>query len=115
MTEVLVSILVVLGAVLIVVACVGVLRLPDLYTRMHASTKPATLGISLIVAALAIHSGELGIAVRAVLVVLFFLLTAPVAAHRLARAAYRAGVPRWPGTIRDDLQDDRRAAIREPG
>ena len=82
----------------------SVLRLPDLYTRMHASTKPATLGVSLIVAALAIHSGELGIAMRAVLIVFFFLLTAPVAAHRLGHAAYLAGVPRWSGTVRDDLE-----------
>lgn len=103
MIDGLVSLLVVLGAALVLIACLGIVRLPDLYTRMHASTKPATLGVSLIVAALAIHAGELGIAVRAVLIVLFFLLTAPVAAHRLGHAAYRAGVPRWSGTVRDDL------------
>lgn len=114
MTEVLASLLVVLGASLVVVASVGVLRLPDLYTRMHASTKPATLGVSLIVAALAIHSGELGIAVRALLIVLFFLLTAPVAAHRLGHAAYQAGVPRWSGTVRDDLAHDRAENPKEP-
>jgi multicomponent Na+:H+ antiporter subunit G len=98
-----VALLVLLGTSLVLVASLGVLRLPDLYTRMHASTKPATLGVSVIVAALAIHSGDLGIAMRAVLIVLFFLLTAPVAAHRLGRAAYRAGVPCGPGTVRDDL------------
>jgi multicomponent Na+:H+ antiporter subunit G len=104
-SEVIVSILVVLGAGLVFLASLGLLRLPDLYTRMHASTKPATLGVSLVVAALAIHAGELGVGVRAILIVLFFLLTAPVAAHRLAHAAYRAGVPRWPGTVRDDLRE----------
>lgn len=116
------AILSLLGAALVLVACLGVLRLPDLYTRMHASTKPATLGVSLIVAALAIHAGELGIAARGLLIVLFFLLTAPVAAHRLAHAAYQAGVPRWPGTVRDDLKDARRpetdrrdGASRSPG
>ncbi len=93
------------GAAMILVACIGLLRLPDLYTRMHACTKPATLGVSLIVAAVAIHVGELGITARAVLIVLFFLLTAPVAAHRLTHAAYRAGVPRCPSTVRDDLDD----------
>jgi multicomponent Na+:H+ antiporter subunit G len=104
---ILVAALALLGATLVLVACVGLLRLPDLYTRMHASTKPATLGVSLIVAALAIHSGELGVAVRSLLIVLFFLVTAPVAAHRLGHAAYRAGVPRWSGTVRDDLDSDR--------
>ena len=97
------SLLVVLGEGMVLLAAVGLVRLPDLYTRMHASTKPATLGTSLVVAALAIHAGELGIGARALLVVLFFLLTAPVAAQRLAHAAYLAGVRRWPGTVRDDL------------
>lgn len=104
MTEALVSLLVVVGSGLVLLASLGLLRLPDLYTRMHASTKPATLGVSLVVAALAVHSGELGISVRAFLIVLFLLLTAPVAAHRLARAAYQAGVPRWSGTVRDELE-----------
>ena len=103
MIDLAVSVLVLLGALFVVIASLGLLRLPDLYTRMHASTKPATLGVSFIVAALALDSGELGIAVRAVLIVLFFLATAPVAAHRLGHAAYRAGVPRWSGTVRDDL------------
>ena len=103
MSAAIAAILLVAGAALVLIACLGLLRLPDLYTRMHASTKPATLGVSLAVAALAIHAEDLGIAVRALLIVLFFVLTAPVAAHRLGRAAYRAGVPRWSGTERDDL------------
>jgi len=110
MSEILVSAFLVLGAALVLIACLGLLRLPDLYTRMHASTKPATLGVSLMVAALAVHSGELGIAVRALLIVLFFLVTAPVAAHRLGHAAYRAGVRRWSGTVRDDLSGERRTS-----
>lgn len=121
MIDALVAVLVVLGSSLVLVACVGLIRLPDLYTRMHASTKPATLGVTLTVAALAIHAGELGIAVRGLLVVLFFLLTAPVAAHRLAHAAWLAGVPRWSGTVRDDLQreadraDGGETSTRQPG
>lgn len=115
MIEVVVALLVVLGAGLVLLASLGLLRLPDLYTRMHASTKPATLGVSLSVAALAVHAGDLGIGVRAVLIVLFFFLTAPVAAHRLARAAYQAGVPRWSGTVRDELRDARGTEGGEPG
>ena len=110
MTEALVSLLVIVGPALVLLAALGLVRLPDLYTRMHASTKPATLGVSLVVLALALHAGELGIGIRALLIVLFFLLTAPVAAHRLAHAAYRVGVPRWAGTVRDDLRDAQEAA-----
>lgn len=103
MTPVFIFVLLLAGATLVLIAGFGLIRLPDLYTRMHASTKPATLGVTLLVAALALDAGTLGIAVRGVLIVLFYLLTAPVAAHRLGRAAYWAGVPRWSGTVRDDL------------
>lgn len=104
MIDWIVSVLVILGAALVLLAGLGLLRLPDLYTRMYASTKPATLGVATIVSALALDAGDLGIGIRALLIVLFFLLTAPVAAHRLGHAAYRAGVPRW-GTTRDELRD----------
>jgi multicomponent Na+:H+ antiporter subunit G len=101
-TDAIVSALLVLGAAFVAVAALGLVRLPDLFTRMHASTKPATLGVSLLVTALALHFGELGTGVRAGLVVLFFLATAPVAAHRLGQAARRAGHPLWEGTVHDD-------------
>ena len=101
------SLLALVGAILVLVACIGLLRLPDLYTRMHASTKPATLGILFLVVALAVRSADVAIAARALLILLFFLLTAPVAAHRLGQAAHRAGVPRWSGTVRDDLAEAR--------
>ncbi|MDJ0788645.1 MAG: monovalent cation/H(+) antiporter subunit G [Myxococcota bacterium] len=95
------------GAFMVVIAALGLVRLPDLYTRMHASTKPATLGTILIVAALAIEAGTLGVAARSLLIVLFFLLTAPVAAHQLGHAAYWRGIPLWSGTLRDDLASSR--------
>jgi multicomponent Na+:H+ antiporter subunit G len=108
--------LLVAGAGFVLVAALGVLRLPDLYMRMHASTKPATLGTSLLAAALALHAADPGIAARALLVVLFFLLTAPVAAHRLGRAAHRSGVPLWRGSVADALADGSPdAARRTPG
>lgn len=102
MSEWIVAALLGLGAFMAAVAGLGLARLPDLYTRMHASTKPATLGVSLIVAALAVHFADLGIAARALAVVLFFLLTAPVAAHRIGRAAYHSGV-RPEGVVHDAL------------
>jgi multicomponent Na+:H+ antiporter subunit G len=117
LTSGLAAALLVLGAALVLVAAVGVLRLPDLFTRMHASTKPATLGASLAVAALALHFESLGIGIRALLVVFFFLLTAPVASHRLGRSAYRSGTPLWSGTVHDDLAaaDAAEAAAAEAG
>jgi multicomponent Na+:H+ antiporter subunit G len=83
-------------------AAVGIVRLPDLFTRMHAATKPATLGTALTMLAVAVHFGELGVTTRALLVVVFFVITAPVGAHMIGRAAYLAGVPLWEGTILDE-------------
>lgn len=99
-----------LGAVLMVIAGLGVVRMPDLPTRMHASSKAGTLGAALVVVAVAVHLGEGGVAVRAVLVVLFLFLTAPVASHLIARAGYRSGVPLSDDTVIDEL----RPAIQRP-
>jgi multicomponent Na+:H+ antiporter subunit G len=96
--------LVVAGAVLMFLAAVGVWRMPDVYTRAQASAKAGTLGIGCLLLALALHLGEAGIAARAVLVMVFLFLTAPVSAHMMARAAYVVGVPLWEGTRVDELR-----------
>lgn len=83
--------LMVAGAVFGLLAAVGVLRLPDLYTRMHAASKAGVVGAGLVLLAMAIESGEGSVIIRAVLGILFLLLTTPVSAHLLAKAAYRAG------------------------
>ena len=87
------AILAALGGLLMLIAAVGLLRMPDLLTRMHASSKAATLGAALILLAVGLWFGEAAIGVRVVLIVLFLLVTAPVAAHAISRAAYRQGVP----------------------
>jgi multicomponent Na+:H+ antiporter subunit G len=101
-SAILTAVLVLLGSGLMLLAAVGILRLPDLFIRMHAATKPATLGVGLLMLAAAVHFGELGIATRAVLIVAFFVLTMPVAAHMIGRAAYLSGVPLWEGTVVDE-------------
>jgi multicomponent Na+:H+ antiporter subunit G len=93
------------GVALMAVAAVGLLRMPDLLTRMHASSKAGTLGAFLVVIAVAVHFREPALVVRALLVGLFLLLTAPVASHVIARAAYRIGVPLSPETVVDELAE----------
>jgi multicomponent Na+:H+ antiporter subunit G len=83
-------------------AALGLLRLPDLYTRMQAATKAGSLGAGLILLATALHFGTLGTTARALLVAFFVFLTAPVAAHAIGRAAYTIGVPLWKGTRLDE-------------
>ncbi|MBT8042172.1 MAG: monovalent cation/H(+) antiporter subunit G [Pontiella sp.] len=71
------------------------IRLPDLFIRMHAATKTGTVGVSAVTIAMMIHFANITVTSRGVLVIAFFLLTAPVAAHMIGRAAYRIGVPLW--------------------
>jgi multicomponent Na+:H+ antiporter subunit G len=92
-----------LGIALMAIAGIGLLRMPDLLTRMHASSKAGTLGAILVLAAVAIHFGDAAITVRAVVVCVFLLITAPIASHVIARAAYRTGVPLAPETVIDEL------------
>ena len=94
-----------IGAVLMLVAGVGIVRLPDLYMRMSATTKAATLGVACLLSAAALHFDDLEVTSRAAAVVLFTLSTAPVAAHMIGRAAYRAGVPLWERTVCDELKE----------
>lgn len=100
-----VAILLVVGAAFMLIASIGVARLPDMLTRMQAATKGGGVGLSFVLVALAIDLAETGPTIRALLAVVFVLLTAPVAAQVIARAAYLNGVRLWEGTQRDDLAD----------
>jgi multicomponent Na+:H+ antiporter subunit G len=79
--------------------------MPDLFMRMSASSKAVSLGVGLLLIALAVHFQNKDVTAKAALVIAFFLLKAPVAAHVLARAAYRIGVSLWEETQVDELRD----------
>lgn len=96
--------LVFFGTFFMLVAAVGLNRMPDLYTRMHGAAKSTTLGITAIMVAAAVYFSTSEAVTRAILVVLFFFMTAPVATHVLARAAYFRRVERWEGTVIDELR-----------
>lgn len=87
----LVSILIIIGAFFSLTAAIGLLRLPDIYSRMHAASKAGTLGSGLILIALAVFADDSATTMRALAGVVFFILTAPVSAHLLAKAAYSVG------------------------
>ncbi len=102
--EVAVGILLVVGAAFSLIAAVGLIRLNDVYMRMHAASKAGTLGSGVMLIALAFHAWELDVFTRAGAGVVFFLLTAPVAAHLLAKASYEAGYPTCNETKKDELR-----------
>ncbi len=92
MTDVLAAALLVLGSLFVFVSALGLVRMPDLYTRMHSAAKAGTLGTGLVLAAVALDAGD----VRALVTLLFLLVTAPIAAHALGRAARRPPPPEAP-------------------
>ncbi len=81
--------LVLAGSLFVLVAALGVMRLPDVLCRMHAATKAGAFGVGLLLLALVVHAGDLATAVKAALVLACFYLTAPIAGHLLGRLAYR--------------------------
>lgn len=89
MIDVIAGALLILGAAFALVAAIGVVRFPDVLTRMHAATKPQTLGLLLILAGLALRIDSLTDLTLVLVVALFQLLTAPVSAHMVGRAAFR--------------------------
>ena len=97
------AILLVLGSLFGLIAAVGVLRLPDLYSRMHAASKAGAVGGGMILLAVALVSFEGAIAVRALIGMAFLLMTTPVAAHLLARAHYQSGGRPTQITVSNDL------------
>jgi len=102
MSETIVSILIILGGGFAAIAGLGLVRLPDVLIRMHASTKAGTLGVGLIVLGVSVHFGTSLVVTKALLIIVFLLLTAPVAAHLIGRATYRRGLPLWDRTFMDE-------------
>lgn len=98
--EVIASLILLAGAFFSLVGIVGMIRLPDVYSRIHASGKVATLGILGLLAGAALLLPE--VALKALALALFLVITSPVASHAIAAAAHRQGVPRV-GVVRDDL------------
>lgn len=80
-----------IGSLFSLLAVIGLLRFPDLYTRMHAASKAGTVGSGLCLLAIAIASLDFAVAMRALVGFAFLVLTAPISAHLLSRAAYIAG------------------------
>jgi len=104
MTDYIIIFLATFGAAFVLLAAIGILRMPDLYLRISVTTKGATLGIGLILSCVAVYFGEASIATRALAIIFFLLLTAPVGAHLIGRASYFVNTPLWKNSVMDDLK-----------
>lgn len=98
------AVLLIIGAFFMLVGAIGLVRMPDLFMRMSATTKSVTLGVSFMLLATATHFDELGLAARAIATIVFVFITAPIAAHMIGRAGYARQVELWEGTIADELR-----------
>lgn len=113
MREAVVIALAVVGLAFSLSGAVGVLRMPDLYTRIQCSSKTITMGALPVLVALVVAEGPISPYGGRALVVAFLLLVVnPAASHALTRAAYKAGIPQWSGAVRDQVRE-RRAATGE--
>ena len=93
--SVIVEVMLVAGFMFILAGVIGILRLPDFYARLHAMGKCDTLGVALMIGALAVHGGVSLTSLKLLLVVVFIALANPTATHALGRAAIRAGLAPW--------------------
>ncbi|MCH8546427.1 MAG: monovalent cation/H(+) antiporter subunit G [Cryomorphaceae bacterium] len=105
MTDIWIVVLSTAGALFILLAAVGILRMPDFYMRVSVTTKAATLGVGLILVASTFAFKDFSVTSRVLAILVFILLTAPVGAHMIGRAAYFIGVSMWNKSKLDDLED----------
>lgn len=103
MSDLLIAIFASLGALFVLLAAIGLVRMPDTYLRISVTTKAATLGIGLILIAAAFYFKDASVTSRVLAIILFIILTAPVAAHLIGRASYFIGVKLWHKSVMDDL------------
>ena len=105
MSSAIVAILLLVGSGFILIGAIGAVRMPDLMLRMHATTKAGALGGGIIAVAAGVYFGEAAVLVRAMAILAFVVLTAPIAAHVIGRAGYFVGSPLWERTVKDELRE----------
>ncbi|MHC4160327.1 MAG: monovalent cation/H(+) antiporter subunit G, partial [Planctomycetota bacterium] len=94
-------ILIIIGVLFNICGCIGLVRFPDVYNRLQASTKCVTLGTILLLVGVAVVSGSGSISGKAVICAVFILITSPTAAHAIAKGAYASGVRLWENSVVD--------------
>jgi multicomponent Na+:H+ antiporter subunit G len=109
MNEILGIIFIGIGLAFDLFGCLGLLRLPDVYNRLQASTKCVTLGTCSILFGVFLILGPTAAGLKSLLCIIFLILTAPVSAHAIARAAHRSGVKLWEKSVVDKYAEDNEA------
>lgn len=102
--EIISMVLILIGSIFYFLGTLGIVRFPDLYTRLHASTKSIVLGACGIILGVILLEGISAASVKAFLIMIFLLLTAPIASHAIARAGYFSGAKMCPQSVVDEYR-----------
>lgn len=104
MINIILAVLSTIGALAILFASIGILRMPDFYLRLSVTVKASSLGVGLLLICAAImFPDDASVTTKSIAIIFFLFITAPVAAHMIGRAAYFTGIPLWKGTVVDEL------------
>ena len=118
MIDLLIGFCIGIGVIAVLLAAIGILRMPDLYLRLSVTTKAATMGAGFILIGAAFHFQEVGVTSRVIAIIFFITLTAPVSAQLIGRVAYIIKADIWKYTVRDELKgmyDDESHALESSG
>lgn len=105
MTEYLVMFFSGLGSIFILIASIGIVRMPDFFLRLSVTVKATTLGVGFILLSAVVFFAELPVTTKALAIVLFLFLTSPVGAQLIGRVAYFSGTKLWKNSVLDELND----------
>ena len=106
MTDIIGYMLIIIGILFDIFGCIGLVRFPDVYNRLQASTKCVTLGTILLLVGVAVLSGLGAMSAKAIICAVFILITSPTAAHAIAKGAYASGVQLWENSVVDKYAEE---------
>jgi len=112
MSDIIGYILIIIGILFDIFGCIGLVRFPDVYNRLQASTKCVTLGTILLLVGVALISGVGSISSKAIVCAVFILITSPTAAHAIAKGAYASGVKLWENSVVDKYAEQKEKTTR---
>ncbi len=92
------------GVLFILIASIGIVRMPDFYLRLSVTVKASTLGVGFVLLSTVLYFGDLAVATKALAIVFFLFLTSPISAQLLGRISYFSGIPLWKKSVLDDLK-----------
>ncbi len=103
MIEWIVFIFLIMGALFILISAIGIIRLPDLFMRMHATTKTNSIGISLILIGTMMAFPQVTNILKGLMIIIFIYLTSPLGAHMIGKAGLITKAKKWERNVRDDF------------